>query len=219
MAKAVALQAEERTAKSKGDRRKLRMNGQVPGVVYGKRLEGGAAISVSGKELEALLRTQPNAVLEMNIPAAGSHSVMIADVQRDSLNGELIHVDFHQIDMNEVVRAHVRIEAEGDSQGVREGGILQVILHELEVECLPGSIPEAITADVSGLGIGESLLVGDLRMPDGVEAKSDPQLVVVTVLAPQKELSEEEKEAQEVELKEAESRSEDAKHDEIATST
>lgn len=216
---AIAIQAEQRTGATKGDLRQLRMSGQVPGVVYGKQLQASAAVSVSEKKLSSLLRSHPNAVLELTVPESGVHSVMVADVQRDSLNHKLLHVDFHQINMNEKVRANVRIDATGDSAGVREGGILSIILHELEVECLPGDIPNAIEVDVSELNIGESILVSDLTLPGGVEAKSDSQLVIVTVLAPQKELSEEEKEAQDVEAQEAESRSDNAVHEEISTST
>ncbi|MFF2890619.1 50S ribosomal protein L25/general stress protein Ctc [Paenibacillus sp. NPDC057967] len=216
---AIAIQAEQRTGATKGDLRQLRISGQVPGVVYGRQLQSSAVISVSEKELSTLLRSHPNAVLELNVPESGVHSVMVADVQRDALNHKLLHVDFRQINMNENVRASVRIDATGDSTGVREGGILSVILHELEVQCLPGDIPEAIEVDVSELGIGDSILVSDLKLPGGVEAKSDSQLVIVTVLAPQKELSEEEKEAQDVEAQEAESRSDNAVHEEISTST
>jgi large subunit ribosomal protein L25 len=216
---AIAMQADARSVKTKGDLRKLRLGGMVPGVVYGKQLSESATVSIREKELKALLRSQPNAVLEMEVPGQGKHSVMVADVQRDSLNGVITHVDFHQINMNEEVRANVRIEATGDSAGVREGGILSIVLHELEVQCLPGAIPEHISVDISSLGIGESLQVKDLMLPQGVEVSSDPEVVVLTVLAPQKELDETEAEAQDVEAKEAESRSDHAQHEEISTST
>lgn len=216
---AIAMRADQRANATMSDLRQLRKSGQIPGVVYGKKLPSAAMVSVNEKELSALLRSHPNAVLELDVPSIGMHSVMIADVQRDSLSRELLHVDFHQINMNEEVNANVRIEAVGDSTGVREGGILSVVLHELEVQCLPGNIPDVIAVDVSSLDMGESLTVAELKLPQGVAAKTDPQLVVVTVLAPQKELSEEEKDAQDVELQEAESRSEHAKHEEIATST
>ncbi|MFD0591101.1 50S ribosomal protein L25 [Paenibacillus sp. GCM10027627] len=215
---AIAMKADERSNVTKGELRILRQNGQVPGVVYGRQLSNAAKVSVNEKELSALLRSHPNAVLELNVPAAGVQSVMVADVQRDSLNHKLLHVDFHQINLNEEVKANVRIDTVGDSTGVREGGILSVILHELEVQCLPGDIPESISVEIGNLGIGESLTVADLQLPEGVAAKSDSELVVVTVLAPQKELSEEEKEAQDVELHEAKSRSDHAVHEEISTS-
>lgn len=216
---AIAMKADERAVKTKGDLRQLRAGGMVPGTVYGKLLSASSAISVREKDLKSLLRTQPNAVLELEVPGQGKHSVMVADVQRDSLSGGILHVDFHQINMNEVVRANVRIEHMGDSAGVREGGVLSVVLHELEVQCLPGDIPESVEVDISSLGIGESLQVKDIKLPQGVEASSDAELVVLTVLAPQKELTEEESEAQDVASEEAESRSDHAQHEEISTST
>lgn len=216
---AIAMKADERSVKTKGDLRLLRAGGMVPGTVYGKLLSASSSVSVREKELKSMLRSHPNAVLELEVPGQGKHSVMVADVQRDSLSGGILHVDFHQINMNEVVRANVRIEHAGDSTGVREGGILSVVLHELEVQCLPGDIPESVTVDISSLSIGESLQVKDIELPQGVEASSDSELVVLTVLAPQKELTEEESVAQDVASEEAESRSDHAQHEEISTST
>ncbi|WP_138756055.1 50S ribosomal protein L25/general stress protein Ctc [Paenibacillus sinopodophylli] len=203
----IAMKADQRTVTTKGELRQLRLQGKIPGVIYGKQLQDTAQVAVDGKELQALLRTQPNAVLEVNIPSHGKTSVMISEIQRDSLSRQVIHVDFHQINMNENVRANVRIHAEGDSQGVREGGILQMILHELEVQCLPGNIPDSVSVDISTLEVGESLLVSDLLLPKGIEALADQEQVVVTILAPQKELTEEEAENAAVEAAEAEARS------------
>ncbi|MGO4548739.1 50S ribosomal protein L25 [Paenibacillus sp. 2TAB23] len=208
---AIAMKADQRTVATKGELRQLRLQGKIPGVIYGKQLDQAAQVAVDGKELQALLRSQPNAVLEINIPSHGKTSVMISEIQRDSLSRQVLHVDFHQINMNENVRANVRIQAEGDSQGVREGGILQIILHELEVQCLPGSIPDAVAVDISALEVGGSLLVSDLSLPKGVEALADPEQVVVTILAPQKELTEEEAENAAVEAAEADARSEEEK--------
>lgn len=207
---AIAMNADQRTGTTKGELRQLRLQGKIPGVIYGKQITDSAQVIVDGKELQALLRSHPNAVLEINIPSHGKTSVMISEIQRDSLSRQVLHVDFHQINMNENVRANVRFHTEGDSQGVREGGILQLILHELEVQCLPGNIPDAITIDISSLEIGGSLLVSDLQLPKGVEVLADPEQVVVTILAPQKELTEEEAENAAVEAIEAESRSKEA---------
>ncbi|WP_168123362.1 50S ribosomal protein L25 [Paenibacillus sp. HB172176] len=217
---ATAMKAEERVPKRKSDLRQLRQNGRIPGIVYGKNMGEASAVSVSEKDLSALLRSHPNAVLELDVANSGKQSVMVADVQRHSLNQQqLLHVDFHQVNMNEKVKAHIRIEAVGDSVGVREGGVLQIIMHDMEVQCLPGSIPDMVTVDISELAVGESLHVSDIDLPEGVEAKSEAQQVVVTVLAPQKEISEEEKEAQDVAAEEAESRSDEANHEEMSTSS
>jgi large subunit ribosomal protein L25 len=208
---AIAMNAEQRTGTTKGELRQLRLQGKIPGVIYGKQLSEAAQVTIDAKELQSLLRSHPNAVLEINIPTHGKTSVMISEIQRDSLNRNVLHVDFHQINMNEEVRANVRIHAEGDSEGVREGGVLQVVMHELEVQCLPGSIPDVVTVDISSLAMGESILVSDLLLPKGVESSVDPEQVVLTILSPQKDLTEEEAEDAAVELAEAESRSSEAK--------
>ena len=216
---AMAMKAEERVPKRKSDLRLLRQNGRIPGVVYGKDRGSSSPVSVSEKDLSAMLRSHPNAVLELEVANSGKQSVMVADIQRNSLNHQLLHVDFHQVNMNEKVKAHIRIDALGDAIGVREGGVLQIIMHDMEVECLPGSIPDTVSVDISKLAIGDSLHVSDIKLPDGVEAKSDANQIVVTVLAPQKEISEEEKEAQDVAEVEAEARSDEANHDEMSTSS
>ncbi|WP_338553802.1 50S ribosomal protein L25 [Paenibacillus sp. KS-LC4] len=203
--------AETRAALTNGELRSLRQRGKVPAVVYGKQLSQSTAVLLEEKELLALLRSHPKAVLELNIPSHGKKPVMITEVQRDPVSRQVLHVDFHQINMNEEVKTQVRIDFLGEANGVKEGGILQVMLHELEVQCLPGSIPDSIELNVADLEMGSNLLVSDIVVPSGVEVKSDHQQVVVTVLAPQKEISEEEAAESAAESFAQEVRSEDAK--------
>ena len=92
----------------------------------------------------------------------GKQPVMINEIQRNPLNRELLHVDFHQINMDEPVRTVVTLEFVGDAVGAKEGGILQIQLHELEIRCLPNQIPASITVDISKVGIGENMLVSEL---------------------------------------------------------
>ncbi|MFX3634145.1 MAG: 50S ribosomal protein L25 [Candidatus Pristimantibacillus sp.] len=205
------MSAELRTTHTKGELRSLRQQGKVPGVIFGKQLDGPVSIAVEEKSLQALLRSHPNAILDLNIPSIGKQPVMIADVQRDSLSRRVLHVDLHQISMNEEVKTQVRIDFVGEAKGVQEGGVLQVMVHELEVQCLPGSIPESIEVNVADLEIGHGLYVKDVIVPAGVEMKSDQELAIVAVAAPQKELSEEEAEEAAAELEAAESRSQEAR--------
>ncbi|GMK41663.1 50S ribosomal protein L25 [Paenibacillus sp. CCS19] len=213
----IPLTVETRTTRTKREIRELRSQGKVPGVVYGPNLAAPTPIALAERELLPLLRTHPNAVLTVSIPGGLSESVVISEVQRDPLTHHVVHIDLHQINMNKKLRTHVRLEAAGDSKGEREGGILQLLAHELEIECLPDQLPEVIKLDVTSLGVGENLLVRDIPVPAGVTVRSDAEQVVVTILAPQLELSEEEAEAQAVELHEAESRSKHAKMEEVKT--
>ncbi|MDB4868989.1 MAG: ribosomal protein [Cohnella sp.] len=189
------LQAEKRETTTRGELRKVRMAGKVPGVIYGKDVESPTSISVDAKRLQALLRSNPHAILEMEIEGLVTQPVMITDVQRDTLSRELLHIDFHKINMNESVKAPVRIEVTGTSAAEKEGGMMQLILHEVEVECLPNQLPEMIAVDVAQMQVGDNLTVGDLRMPEGVRATLDPDTVVLAVLAPQKDVTADEADA------------------------
>jgi large subunit ribosomal protein L25 len=185
------LKAEERKETTKSEIKQLRSKGKVPGVVYGKKI-GSAAISIEEKELQALLRKNPHAIIEMELPDGGKQPVMMNEVQRDKINRELLHVDFHQINMDEKVKTSVSLEFVGESVGVSEGGVVQIQLHELEIRCLPQNIPSSIQVDISGLGLGENLLVSDLSVSSEIEVKSDPGELIVTILAPQKEIEDDE---------------------------
>jgi len=181
------IRAEERPSRTKGELRRLREQGKVPGNVYGGKQTGSTPIAVEERELLALLRHHPNAVLDLEMPGTGTKPVMVAGVQRDPLTRSVLHIDLREIDLKTPVRTHAPLAAVGESPGGKEGGIVQMLLHELEIECLPADIPDEIPVDVSGLGLGDSLAVRDLKVPAGVTVRTDPSLVVVTVLAPQKE--------------------------------
>lgn len=183
----VSLKVKKREAQSKGKLNQLRQGGMVPGVVYGQNIKQSSPIAVDERELQALLKSNPNAVLEIEVPSSGKQPVMITDIQRDSLSRKLLHFDLHQIDMNSEVTTSVRIEIIGEAAGVKEGGVMQVVLHELEVTCLPNSIPESVSLDVSELQIGESLAASELKLPKGVTTSVDSEMVIVSILAPQKE--------------------------------
>lgn len=208
---AILFKAEERTAGTRGELKKLRQQGIIPGVVYGTKLGNPVRISVNEKELMALLRSHPHALIDLDVPGAGKQPVMLTEVQRDSLSRDVLHIDFHQINLNEAIKTLVRIELTGDSQGVKEGGILQPMIHELEVNCLPSQIPDIIEVDVTNLQIGENLLISDIKIPSGVTTRLDADQVVVTILAPQKELTEAEAADQAAEAVEAKEKSHEAK--------
>ncbi|MEB3103256.1 50S ribosomal protein L25 [Ferviditalea candida] len=112
---------------------------------------------------------------------------MIREIQRDALNREILHVDFREINLNQPIKTTVRIDYSGHSPGVEHGGILQVQMHEIEVEALPQRIPSAIEADMSSLDLGGHLLAGDLSAPEGVKIVTNPEEVIATILTPREE--------------------------------
>lgn len=185
----VALKGNTRTNATKSEAKQLRRKGKVPGVVYGKTTDS-LTVVLERKELVPLLKSHPNAVIDLNIEGVGKRPVLISGIQRDSLSQDVIHIDFHQINMNEPVKATVAIEIVGEAAGVKEGGILQVETAQLDVRCLPDDLPDSVQVDISSLGIGENILVSDLKLPENVEVKNEAQDVVVTVLQPQKEVEE-----------------------------
>ncbi|RAU95968.1 50S ribosomal protein L25 [Paenibacillus sp. YN15] len=186
---AVSLLAQTRGNLTKSGVKKLRSSGSVPGVVYGKSTNT-TLVKVDNRELNALLKAHARGIIELELDAAGKQTVMIQDVQRDPLNSNLLHIDFHQINMNEPVRTEVALDFTGESKGEEEGGLLQIQLHQVEVRCLPGLIPASIAVDVTRLGMGDTITAGELQMPAGVELKTHRDEVVVTILAPQKEVEE-----------------------------
>lgn len=213
----IPLSVETRATQTKRELKELRRQGKIPGIVYGTGLVTPTPIALAERDLLPVLRSHPNAVLDVAIPGGFTEPVVISEVQRDPLTNKVVHIDLHKINMNEQLKTHVRLETVGDSTGVREGGILTLLMHELEIEVLPSQLPEVIEVNIATLGVGESILVSDLTLPAGVTARSDAEMVIVTVLAPQKELSAEEAEAQAIETHEADSRSKAAKMQEVKT--
>ena len=169
----------------KSERNRLRREGKVPGIVYGKRLTD-TAVAVEAKTLHAILHRNPHGIYEMDVPGQGKFPVMIREVQRDALSQNVLHVDFHQIDLDEPVRTAVALEFTGEPPALREGGVLTVFLDEVEVRCLPRHLPSSITVDISGMRMGDSVSAGDLRLPPEVELVTDPDVALATILEPQR---------------------------------
>lgn len=184
------LKAIARETTTKSALKEMRAQGQIPGVVYGKN-RPSAAIQVSMKDLFNLLKSNSPAVIQLELPGGGKEPVMINHVQKDPLKGNVLHVDFHQIQMNEPVRAVVSVELIGEPVGVKEGGVLQVQYYELEIRCLPNLIPDSLKVDISNLEIGGSFRIADLALSDDFEIRLDQDEVIVSVLAPQKEVVDE----------------------------
>lgn len=186
------LQVKDRPDLTKSQKKKMRNEGFVPASVYGKSIES-ASVSVSKKEIHQLLKVNPYGVIQLTLPNDNQqHPVMIQDIQKDPISGELLHIDFHKISMDEPVKSTVSIEIVGEAAGVKEGGILQVQTHDMEIKCLPDQIPSQLQLDVTNLEIGGNLTISDLSVPDNIEVLSDENEVVVTLLAPQKNEEEEE---------------------------
>jgi large subunit ribosomal protein L25 len=212
MADNVDLQAKEREERGKNAARRLRASGMVPAVLYGDGDGRSTALAVPDKVVDYTLHhLGDNALYDIDL-GSGAATARIVDVQRDPVSGRLIHVDFAPVDMLERIEVTVPLHVVGEAPGTEEGGVLQQVAYELQIESLPGDIPQEITLDVSTLGMNENLTLADVTLPDGVTLVSDPEDVAATVTVPT-EITEEELEAagvveepseEEVEAEEAE---------------
>jgi len=179
-----SLAVEVRSDTGKGVARKLRAVGRIPAVLYG---HGNASVSLSiqAKDLDTLLKTSHaglNTLIDLEGDSAvAGKVVLIKELQRHSVAGTLSHADFFEIDVTAKIHVSVPIKLEGTPEGVKLGGILEHMMREIDLLCLPNAIPDLLEVDVSGMNQNESLHVSDLTLPEGVETGVDEALPIVHV--------------------------------------
>lgn len=176
------LQVTLRESSGKGVARKCRAAGQVPGVVYGKGIDS-CPISIDPKALEKAISTKAgwNTLLTLKTEGALDGKVVILkDLTMHPIKRNTMHVDFQTVNMKQNVSIMVPVVTTGTPVGVKEGGNLQIIRHELEVHCLPTAIPDQIELDVAHLTIGDTIHIDDVKLPEGVEVPHDVNFTVVT---------------------------------------
>src|SRR5438128_9658001 len=187
MAKQVKLKAEPRPTVGRSAVRKLRARGLIPAVIYGGKNEP-QALQVAAREINAMMShaSGENVLVELEIAGEGSsRTALVQEVQHSPVGGEIRHVDFHAVSMDQMIQAEVPLEPTGTPVGVKTfGGLLEQSLRVLAIECLPGDLPDRITVDVSQLNIGDSIHVRDIKLPPGVTAKVQPDLTAFSVVAP-----------------------------------
>ena len=189
MAKQVKLTASARTQIGGTVANKLKREGLIPAVIYGGK-EKPLPLQVGSRDLSTLLSRArgENILVELEIEQGGARNnrmALIQEVQHEPLSGKIVHVDFHAVNMNEMLHTSVPVEPRGEPMGVKSfGGILEKSLRSLEIECLPKDLPEVLSIDVSGLNIGSSIHVKHIMLPEGVTALDDAELTVFLVAAP-----------------------------------
>lgn len=179
----VALTARKRTEFGNGPTRRLRRQGLVPGVVY-QPGSPSMAFALSERELRRALAEGRTSVVDLTVEGDHARPVLLKDWQLDPVRGDVLHVDFQEVDLTQEVEAPVAITLVGSSVGVREGGVLDQPLREVIVRALPDALPDHLELDVSELDVGDSISVEDLTAPEGVEIVTEPEIVVASVLAP-----------------------------------
>lgn len=180
----VTLNAQPREGRGKNATRALRRTGRVPVVVYGHG-DQNQTLSVNALELEKLLAVigAGTTLIDIAVEGGATTRALIRDVQMHPYRPEVLHLDLLQVHAGEKLRLRVPVRLTGSPAGVREGGVLDHVLYDLEVECMPADIPEAIEVDVSNLGVGDSVRVHDVSVPN-VHVLNDGDLPIASVVPP-----------------------------------
>jgi large subunit ribosomal protein L25 len=184
----IVVAAESRTETGKNVNRRLRAKGQIPGVLYGAG-EKPQPVVVSPREIVAILRSATGENTLFDVELHGKrHKVILKEFQVEPLRGQLLHADFYEVALDRKLELKVPVEVVGVPVGVKvQGGILDFVTRELSIECLPADIPEKISVEVSALELGQHLRASQLQVPPKVTLLTDPEVVIVHVVAPRAE--------------------------------
>ena len=180
------LNAVKRESRGKNEARRLRVAGKIPAVVYGGE-QGAVAIAVDPKALSRILHSESgvNTLVDLKVDGGAPTKVLVKDFLLQPVNQSLMHADFYRIAMDKLLTVTVRIEVEGEAKGVKvQGGILEILTREVEVECLPADIPESIVVDVSELRLGQAIRLREVTEGRKWTALAEPDLMLVHVVAP-----------------------------------
>jgi large subunit ribosomal protein L25 len=183
----IELTARVRSQTGKKGARQCRAKGLVPGILYGSG-DVSAAIAVEPRNLDRALHTHAgsNVIIKLAVEERGGEpvTVVVKELQVDPVKGTMRHVDFCRISLDKKIHASVPFKIVGEAPGVKKGGVLEHALWELDIESLPLNIPDYIEVDVNDLNIGDSLLVSSLKVPEGIKVLNEPDVAVVSIIAP-----------------------------------
>lgn len=212
--KVLELKAERREETGKGSARALRKQGKAPAILYGKDIEA-VPLAISVKDFFDWEHHGGSPVLNLNLDGK-TYPVVVKEVSRDILKDSLLHIDFQKVKLDEKITTIVPLSVVGEAvcPGIKQGGVLQHGVSEIEVEALPGDLPDHLEIDLSTMEIGDAFKVKEITPPSGVKILSEPEEVIVTILPPttyEEELAVGEEEVEEVAEEAAEAPSEEEK--------
>ncbi|MFA4842963.1 MAG: 50S ribosomal protein L25, partial [Candidatus Omnitrophota bacterium] len=183
----INLETQLREEKGKQLVKRLRLQGFIPAVVY----KGGGdnlSLKFSQKDFMKVIGTKAGTNVIINLKISGNakkdKTVMIKAIQRNPVKGDIIHIDFNEVSLTETSKFKVKLEPKGEAAGVKEGGTLERIIWEIDIECLPTQIPEKLEVDISALQIGDSVFVKDIKPVEGVKILQDPSMIAMSVKPP-----------------------------------
>ena len=197
--KSVLLTAYPRTLLRRAGLREVRANARVPAVIYGRH-NPPQSLEITLKDLEDLIHhsASENVLVDLSVPndAKPKRLALVQQVQHHALSGKVLHVDLHEVVENEKVTINAPLETIGEAAGVKNGGgVLEHVLFRLKVRALPKDLPELIQVDVTSLEIGQSIHIGDIAAPEGVEILGEKKIVIISVGMPKTEVQEAAEEA------------------------
>ncbi len=183
MAKEKTLSAKLRTEDfgSAGSRRVVR-SGRIPAVIYGKKDVAPVYVTLDAKEFNMKKNTfTETTLITLKLDGAEDKNVFVKEVQENLLKNCIQHVDLFEVTFGQLLRTKIRVELEGTPTGVRDGGVLEQVTHEIEIECFPRNLPEKLVADVSNVGINEAFRVSDLVVPETIKVLEDGDVTIASV--------------------------------------
>ncbi|MDR0670111.1 MAG: 50S ribosomal protein L25 [Treponema sp.] len=176
----VVLSARNRAGRGSAEARRIRRQGRIPAVLYG-RSGASVTIDLDGREFSNQVRNISESTIVKVEVEGKTYQAFVKDTQRSIVEGTILHVDFYEVESGVALRAHVSLRLIGNPVGVREGGVLESPLHEVEVECLPKDLPERLDVDISELKVNQSIHVRDIKLGEGVRLISNEDQVVALV--------------------------------------
>lgn len=175
----LVFSAKKRTDFGSSATRRLRRSGRIPGIIYGQ--SEALSVDLDAREFSQGIKNATESTIVKVDVGGKTHEAFVKSTQRDIMTGNILHVDFYEIDTVKILRTNVSLHIYGNPVGVRDGGILETPLHEIEVECLPKDLPERIEVDISSLKANQSIHVRDLKLADGVKLVSAGDRVIALV--------------------------------------
>ena len=205
----IELKVTVRKKVGNGAARELRRESMIPAILYGPKAEP-VMLSVITKELQNILKTSNIGQVLLNLLIQNgkqtSRTAMIKELQTQPVSGNLLHVDFYEVAMDQKIKISIPVVTTGQAKGVEEGGVLQLVRHEVEIFCFPNNIPESLEVDVTDMGIGDSKHMDEVSIDESFELVDEANYTIVTILSPKAEEVEEveEEEGEETEAETAE---------------
>ena len=166
---------------SSGSRRVVR-SGRIPAVIYGKKGVAPVYVTLDAREFNMKKNTfTETTLITLKVEGSEDKNVFVKEVQENLLKNCIQHVDLFEVTFGQLLRTKIRVELEGTPTGVRDGGVLEQVTHEIEIECFPRNLPEKLVADVSGVGINEAFRVSDLVVPETIKILEDGNVTIASV--------------------------------------